>query len=674
MLILEKLSIYGETEKDKFSGEIEFKNGFNVINTENGFGKSLIYTGILWSLGLELYLGGRTANDESVWSDGVLDSAKIEGGITGNVKSSYSRLVLKDTNNRTITLTRAIKGADKAIIECRILDSNKKEEIIHLKAGEFQNENISLTRNIFTWAGINTETVYSRKGRSKLYLDHLSSLFFVNQKTGWSDLYADQIRKFGIIDVDTLTFEQVMGLEDSKQKRLANIEYELRESSFRQELVDIIEQLDAYVRKFDDKGLAYASKSLEDLLKDYKTFNLFDYLNNRFNYSFNKEIAILEEKKVRLRSDIDLTEEKNLKIQNDENLKSIRTLILAQKSDLSRARQRINDLEFKLIDDSIILKELTTKVQTYSNLKFLKKDKLGLLTSHYECPTCKQDVDPKEYDIINLSLADVELSLKLKNSERKAVENSMMKTHDDLVALKEEQLRLIGEIDKNSANFRTLDDTFSQSKKSIIKNALEIGEVETSINRLKDKSKELDKAQSRLADAISKIKNNLSKKELEIGDEDIKKIKKVDSELVRMFEKIKLTAFKDKNSEADFQRIKVVPEHEYRPYLDGKELRRYGSASDQSKIILAYLLAIQSATASSSKSNHIGVTVFDEPFQQNPEEKYVIPTLNFLGEISNSFKGQSIILTHLKDDSEKAARLIQGYNKIEGKRFLKIVG
>ena len=60
---------------------------------------------------------------------------------------------------------------------------------------------------------------------------------------------------------------------------------------------------------------------------------------------------------------------------------------------------------------------------------------------------------------------------------------------------------------------------------------------------------------------------------------------------------------------------------EYVPYLGARRLHSLGSASDQSRLIAAYSLAIADASRTLG-GLHPGFVVLDEPLQQNPDDEH----------------------------------------------------
>jgi hypothetical protein len=110
-------------------------------------------------------------------------------------------------------------------------------------------------------------------------------------------------------------------------------------------------------------------------------------------------------------------------------------------------------------------------------------------------------------------------------------------------------------------------------------------------------------------------------------------------------------------------------DEQYIPYFDERRLRSLGSASDQSRLIAAYALALAAST-SGSGGLHPGLVLLDEPLQQNPDR-----FIQFLSrQLARSAGFQTIIFTSLTT-AEVARLRRQGVNvrTPEGKKLLQLV-
>ncbi|MBZ5613240.1 MAG: hypothetical protein LAO23_04455 [Acidobacteriia bacterium] len=112
----------------------------------------------------------------------------------------------------------------------------------------------------------------------------------------------------------------------------------------------------------------------------------------------------------------------------------------------------------------------------------------------------------------------------------------------------------------------------------------------------------------------------------------------------------------------------------YTPYLGTRRLRSLGSASDQSRLVAAYCLAL-AASSKEVTGFHPGIVVLDEPLQQNPDDPHRDLFNTFLSDqLARQSGFQTVVFTFLRD-AEIAGLRKQGTKVItpEGKHFLKIV-
>ncbi len=115
-------------------------------------------------------------------------------------------------------------------------------------------------------------------------------------------------------------------------------------------------------------------------------------------------------------------------------------------------------------------------------------------------------------------------------------------------------------------------------------------------------------------------------------------------------------------------------DEQYIPYFDERRLRSLGSASDQSRLIAAYALALAAST-SGSGGLHPGLVLLDEPLQQNPDPDHRDRFIQFLSrQLARSAGFQTIIFTSLTT-AEVARLRRQGVNvrTPEGKKLLQLV-
>jgi hypothetical protein len=100
-------------------------------------------------------------------------------------------------------------------------------------------------------------------------------------------------------------------------------------------------------------------------------------------------------------------------------------------------------------------------------------------------------------------------------------------------------------------------------------------------------------------------------------------------------------------------------------------LRSLGSASDHSRLVAGYVLALAEAARELS-SPHPGFVTLDEPLQQNPDPKHRELFIDFLASTAaKTLRYQTIVFTSL--DNQELSRLIEAsvhVMKTDGEHFL----
>jgi DNA repair exonuclease SbcCD ATPase subunit len=110
----------------------------------------------------------------------------------------------------------------------------------------------------------------------------------------------------------------------------------------------------------------------------------------------------------------------------------------------------------------------------------------------------------------------------------------------------------------------------------------------------------------------------------------------------------------------------------YTPFMEGRRLRALGSASDQSRLVAAYSLALAAASQQVG-GLHPGFVVLDEPLQQNPDESHRELFMTFLEkELAQRSAFQTLLFTSLT--AEEVTRLRAQKTSVitpPGEHFLK---
>lgn len=200
----------------KYGASVEFRKGLNIIYGPNSVGKSSVIIGIIYALGMEKSLG-IFSSKQNPFKPEFYD--KIE-----NKKIVNSTVFLEINNgSQTITLSRPIIGKTEICVlkECT-LDNFEKDikqsELIADGSGVMSED--GLQRYLFNFLDWDILEVPTFEGTSsKIYLENLVPLFYIEQRVGWSQIQARQVTRYGIKDIRKIAFEKfisiVVGIRDS---------------------------------------------------------------------------------------------------------------------------------------------------------------------------------------------------------------------------------------------------------------------------------------------------------------------------------------------------------------------------------------------------------------------------------------------------------------------------
>ncbi len=118
----------------------------------------------------------------------------------------------------------------------------------------------------------------------------------------------------------------------------------------------------------------------------------------------------------------------------------------------------------------------------------------------------------------------------------------------------------------------------------------------------------------------------------------------------------------------------VTLDDQYIPFMNGRRLRALGSASDQSRLVAAYSLALAAASQQMG-GKHPGFLIMDEPLQQNPDESHRELFLTFLTkQLAQQSTFQTLIFTWLYEpEIERLRSQRTAVITPQGKHFLQLL-
>jgi len=632
------------TDNSKYGAEIPFRDGLNIIFGPNSVGKTSIVTGIIYGLGAEKGLGIFKSIQNPFKPEFY---KKIDNK---DVKKSY--LLLEISNgSEIITIFRYISGGDNtiaAIKHCTASDffsNNDTEKLIVVGEGVFSENGFQ--KFLFDFLGLHQVELptYDQK-LSKLYLENIMPLFFVEQRAGWSQIQARQVARYNIKDVKKVAFEYLLGLDRFKihvtEIKLKDLEAKLRQD--KEELFQKEENLfvigngeaseNVLLIRTDQIGKV-SIHDYTNYLKDryLAETKLIDGSVNTENEVENRSSGIRERLKV-LNYQLRITNQKADKI----------TLEIAEYQNYLERIQinKYKNKQLKKIQE--FSTDLNIKVCPICESKLLAHDE-------NECILCHSDLTKK----ISTPDQNLEFLEDEENTFKKVIEKRLLdrrRVFEQRNNIKDEITQLEAELDHQIITYAGSD--FAVLRQRIL-NADAFHKELEKYERISKRWTDLDPLRESIKidqGKIDQLKDEVNKYAQTEDDQlTINTIKNYIQSNVKS-----LGLFK--GNATLINAIKLDASDNYTPYLDNFDIYNISSSSDNIRIILSYYLAIlQTSLQLKSKGKIIfpDILLLDEPKQQNLDSDSLIDSVKLMAEMSTN--SSQIILTTFSELPEDRAKL-----------------
>ncbi|MBN8646760.1 MAG: hypothetical protein J0L55_02310 [Caulobacterales bacterium] len=486
------------------------------------------------------------------------------------------------------------------------------------------------------------EVLGNDDGNMRLYLDYVFSLIFLEQKRGWTDIMSNQ-PFYGMRDSKRTTISEVIGLEFvSRTLKKTQLGFEKLRLKNTYET-----QLDALSNYLILKHLRVSGAPRDLVNRDWDA-KLVEATNmpNRLTAA---------EMLVKLQSELD---------------KKLGFVSINPSDDGTHSR--INEISSEIAETSRALERSTQNISIKSDLietyrrrldafgVELKKNKeekriktIATKLVGDLCPTCEQPIDGtlafKGDSFVPMTIDEnIQYIFQQSNILKNLISLEESSLKDMVGDLNKERAFINDRIEKHSSLLRSLK-TFIEP--SIFVLAKEIAQLEAEVSSLEDVIEYANKSLGVLKntsneyfsklDAFNKLKGAISEK-------DLSKIYKLQN-----FFHMCLSVVGFDSYEVD---AVIIDKDTFQPKVlikksDGmrKVKPEFGSsASDWIRIIIAFTIALQMLYNDGDVGVHPGVSIFDEPKQQNIEGLGYLEIYR-LAVQATSEKGQIIIAATDKD-------------------------
>lgn len=631
-----KFIVYCE-DNSRYGTDVKFKKGLNIIYGPNSVGKSSIILGIIYGLGIEKSLGIFQAK-QNPFKPEFYD--KID-----NKKIIDSEVLLEISNGKkTVTFNRKIIGKSETCIvkECSLdnFTEAKGRELIADGIGVMDDN--GLQKYIFELLDWDIVEVPKYEGdSSKLYLENLAPLFFVEQNAGWSQIQARQVTRYGIKDIKKIAFEYLMGLDKFDIHLVELQKRELREK------INSIE-IDLQNK---ETNLIVLGNAIND---DENNLNI---KHNIFgNLRINDLILKLEEEisqKIKKISSLNNTKEK-AEIFENEGRDKLREITHRRRV----ASEKVNSLIREISSYNNYIRNI--EINRFKNLQLKKINESPSNINVDSCPVCESKLSSTEEGYCHLckqyisKISTPDENIAFLEDEKSSFMIIRKQKEMDLEIAKQ-QLKELQESEREQTeklNFQ-LKTYYGEDLQKIREIQSEADAIQNEVQKYKtienqwDSLKPIRDKLQQYINEESELKKQITKDNQSVDDSTI-----LDKLLNNFRENvIKLRLFKNKPELAS--ELKLDETDNYSPYLGSYDLYNISSSSDNIRIILSYYLSLlqTSVYIDSKKIKFPNLLIFDEPKQQNLDYQDFENLIEIIEKIPKD--NSQVILTTFNDKKKE---------------------
>lgn len=662
MITLESIKIFGKATVGSFSGELRFQSGLQVISADNAFGKSLSVTTFAWCLGAETVFG-LPDNDPSCFPLAVRDEIDFEGHLPSGVISSSCSVTLLHTDGRHLRLTRAIKGdCNKITAEEISKDGQSRTSSFAARYQTMQDETGGFQHFFFAWLGWpRQKTVTFKGGEADIYAENLLPLFYIDQDEGWTDIQSLQVTRYGQQQIGEFAVEYLLGGLDATAARVAQLRSAQIVGALKEKariISDrIVTGLIGYGWRIDISSFG----SISDLIERWEGISLKDTLASSFDVDLNKRLTSLRER-------VDILRKALTEAPIDAEDASAPSAVSQRVIELKRRRHKLSEdastSRSQIEQTEILLESLQDRLSAAEDLYRLKTVGIGRI-DHIECPTCHRDIDPATFALSSQSSESVENHIEALKRDRDLMTRNLVSMKATITTIYAELEVVSGEFREAERALMNVTSAVGTVREKLAQTAAELASAERAVDRTLDMSRSIEMWQSEIKAWVDEARGATL---LTTASGDFSAKKSAFSQALANY----LLAF-GHSAVSSGNLASISLNEQYTPMLNQKRLRSLGSASDQSRLIAAYTLALADAS-SKVRGLHPGLVILDEPLQQNPDPKHRELFLSFLSkELAKKVPFQVVIFTSLRQ--AEITQLRRGGVSVvtpEGAKFLKL--
>jgi len=508
-----------------------------------------------------------------------------------------------------------------------------------------QDEAGGLQRFLFEWLRWPRVEVSTFKGAaSEVYLENLVPSFYIDQTEGWADIQAQQIGRYGQLEIKEIAVDYLLGAISAIHARVALRQSAQRQGALRELARNIAERVTALAERRDWRVNWSGGGSLDDIVKRWTKRTLSQAIQEDANVDLPAKITELSARADKLRQAL-RTDGVDRHNGSAPAAASQRTIELKRRR--HTMNESLNTLRIQRDQTVELIGTLDHRIQSASDLLRLKETGVGRL-EHVECPTCHRDLDPLTFALTSQSAESVRTHIESLKRDREMMAANLRSVESELRTAQAAMRNLDGELREAERVLMGVTSAVGAEREQIAEIVGELSAIDRETDRARENIEEIRELQSEidrwLADAATASREMPVASD--IGDRRLAFLDALRQYLVEL-----------RHSEVrEGTENLLIFDEQYVPYFDSRRLRSLGSASDHSRLTAAYALAL-AATGTKGGGLHPGIVILDEPLQQNPDPMHRSRFIEFLSNhLARNANFQTIIFTSLKEEELEELR------------------
>lgn len=626
------------TDVRAFGRKLNFRDGLNLVVGDNTSGKTTIVRSLFYCLGMEELIDGKMGDrslDKSV-------KEKFRYASPGQeekdwyINSSYVVVQLSNHEGQVLTIKRGIKSdvnrdnvltVWEAPYSDQLRTAEGKEYYIHSREDHNPAYGTGFYALLSEFGNIPIINVQGRNTDTgtKLYLQTIFGLTYIEQTRGWSDFFAN-IRSFNIVSPKQRIIEYAMNYAMDEDMATSNALKEKKrkyEDEWRRQ-VDAFSSYLSYNKMFVDKLNSKIDK--QDVAIDELRIGVRDkgYDLVKYREELNTQIDTLN-RKAEQPDTVSFDQGYQKALQQYQEHKRSYELFCVELAEEKRKLENVRHQVLMLDDEIKRYKSLEKVNNIVSNLDVKR------------CPTCNQSLPVRDNHSFVVSKEQLDRSIKVYEMQKQFLKPMVDKLEASIQNREMNKLYLENQLSVELAGVEAI-----ASEKQININPLTVeeqyvlvesrsklallGSIESHIEQVKSAFSSLKEHYDTVCSQLAKQKNN--EKEKTPLDKQLECFRSMLVKFGYTSNLVKNIEFSEEKN--TYQYLPIIEQGDNR-----EEIRSDSSASDFIRSIWAYYL-----TLLQEGKNHPGFLVMDEPCQHSMKEN----SLKRLFEVCSAMSDKQVIL------------------------------